>query len=149
MDLVPFFIQKTEVTFSMSLLVTNDTLCNLLLHTEGSSPTALSPSHSLWHEQQPWLQLAWLYYFITSKLLLPRLPCSSLCFCPLNFAHCWQSPVLGLRISGAGACWQGCRGPVPDQTPYLFTCPEEPTCTMAHSLALPSSVLNKKGKNSV
>lgn len=149
MDLSPFLIQKIEVTFRMSLLVPNDRLpipCYIL---RVGPQWFLSLSHILWCEEQHWLQLAWLSYFIKSNLLLPRLPCSSLCFCPLNFSHCWQSPVLGLRKSGGGAYWQGCRLPVPDWMTYLFTRPEQPTCTIVHILALPSSTLNKKGKNSV
>lgn len=118
----------------------------ILLQSTIRHESASQPSPRLWRQEQHWLQLPWLSCFIKANLLLPRLPCSSLCFCPLNFSHCWQSPVLGLRKSGGGAYWQGCTVPVPDWMPYLFTRPEQPTCTIVHILALPSSVLNKKGE---
>lgn len=88
-------------------------------------------------------------YCVKSNLVLPRLPCSSLCFCPLNFSHCWPSPGLGLQKSGGGAYWQGCRWPNPDWTPYGFTRPEKPTCRTVHILALPNLDLQKKEENSV
>lgn len=109
-------------------------------------PGSLSLSHVLGRKEHHWLQWVWLSYFSTSNLLLPRLPCSSLCSCPWNFAHCWRSPGLGLRKSGGGASRQGHRLPVPDWTSYVFARPEQPTCTIVHILALPSSVLNKKKK---
>lgn len=56
--------------------------------------------------------------------LLPQLPCSSLCFCPLNFSHCWQSPAPELQKSVGGAFLQCCRLPIPVWVPYLFTPPE-------------------------
>lgn len=93
-----------------------------------------------------WLQSTWLFQFIKSNLLLPRLPCSSLCFFPWNFSHCRPSPGQGLK-SGGGAYWQGCRWPSPDWIPYLFTHPESPPAQFISCFA--SSVLNKKGKNSV
>lgn len=144
MDLSPVPIQKIEVTLDMSLLAPKD-LLPIHCYTLRAGPwRLLSLSLILQCQEQHWLQLAWLSYFIRSNLLLPRLPCSSLCFCPLNFSHCWQSPVLGLQKSGGGAYWQGCRLPVPNRMPYLFTRPEQPTCAIVHILALPSSALNKK-----
>lgn len=79
-----------------------------------------------------------LSYCVKSNLLLPQLPCSSLCFCPLNFSHCWLSPGLGLQKSGGGAYWLGCRWPNPDWMPYGFTRPEKPSCRTVHILALPN-----------
>lgn len=82
----------------------------------------------------------------TETFLLPPLPCSSLCLCPVNFSHCWQSPALELQKSAGGAFLQSCRLPVPVWMPYIFTPPEQPTCIIVHILSLPSSALNKKGK---
>lgn len=91
----------------------------------------------------------WVLVLCQIKRILPRLPCSSLCFGPLSFSHCWLSPGQGLQKSGGGAYWQGCRWPNPDWTPYGFTRPEKLTCRTVHILALPNLDLNKKEENSV
>lgn len=99
-----------------------------------SAPKALPAKGTLTLSQQ------------TETFLLPPLPCSSLCLCPLNFSHCWQTPALELQKSAGGAFLQSCRLPVPVWMPYIFTPPEQPTCIIVHILSLPSSALNKKGK---
>lgn len=79
--------------------------------------------------------------------LLPRLPCSSLCFCPLNFSHCWPSPALGLQRSAGGAFWQGCRLPEPDWTPSSCAPSELLTCTIVHILAWPDLIFKQTNQN--
>lgn len=56
-----------------------------------------------------------------SFLLLPRLPCSSLCFYLWNFSHCWSCPALGLPRSAGEAFGPGCGLPKPDWTSFSFT----------------------------
>lgn len=137
MGWIPFLIQKTEATFAMSLLVTSDSLPMPCRAPRAGAQLPFSLGRIL-RRRAALARLAWPPRLMKPSLLLPRLPCSSLCFCPLSFSHCWQCPALGSRKSGGGAWWQGCGLPVPDGGPYLFARPGQPTCTTAHILALPS-----------
>lgn len=136
------YAQEADVTLPVFLLVTNPSLPGTVTHWEGL-PSCSRPGHSR-----------------VSRAVMQSLGCSSLSnqtSSYLDFLLLFVSSHMELlplpAISRAGiteiwwrAYWQGCRWPVPDWIPYLFS----PWGAHLHSSypGFASSSTNK-GKNSV